>query len=250
MNALAYFFRTPMDPDSGLVLFSTVHILMIALMLAGCAAIYLLRTRIRKDARVHAWIKWTLFALLLIEQIAFYTWFIVTGRFTWSESLPFYSCRIAMILVLVAFVTPAPRAKAVGIYFGLFGGFLALLLPDLFKYHWPHLQWICFFGGHDLLIWSAAFFLAEGYAFTKESLRNALVGTAFFLLASDLANLLIPDANYAYLMEAPFLADTLRRHLGKVGYILFANLLYLVLILVIYALLHFVQARRAKESME
>lgn len=245
MNGLAYFFRTPMDPDSGLVLFSPLHFLMIAVMLAGCAAIYFLRGRIRKDARVHGGIKWTLFTLLLIEQIAFYAWFIVTGRFTWSESLPFFSCRIAMILVLVAMLRDAPRAKALGVYFGLFGGFLALLLPDLFKYHWPHLQWICFFGGHDLLIWSAAFFLVEGYSFTKESLKNALVGIVLFLLASDVCNLVIPEANYAYLVEPPFLVDTLMGIMGQVGYTIFANLVYVLLIFVIHGIARLFYKRKA-----
>ena len=244
MNSLAYFFRTPMDPDSGLVLFSTVHILMIALMLAGCAAIYLMRTRIREDARVHARVKWTLFTLLLIEQIAFYAWFIITGRFTWSESLPFFSCRIAMILILVAMVTNEPRAKALGVYFGLFGGFLALLLPDLFKYHWPHLQWICFFGGHDLLIWSASFFLAEGYTFTKTTFKHALVGVALYLLASNLCNLLIPDSNYAYVVDAPFLNDFLKGFMGQIGYTIFSNLLYVLLIVVIHFVARFFQNRK------
>ena len=45
MNGLAYFFRTPMDPDSGLVLFSPLHFLMIAVMLAGCDRFFCLDNR-------------------------------------------------------------------------------------------------------------------------------------------------------------------------------------------------------------
>lgn len=244
MNGIAYFFRTEMDPESGLILFSPLHFIMIGVMLAGCASIYFMRHRIKEDVRTRRWIRRTLFTLLLIEQISFYAWFIVTGRFTWSESLPFFSCRIAMILILVAFLTDAPRCRAVGIYFGLFGGCLALLLPDLFKYHWPHLQWFCFFGGHDLLIWSASFFIAEGYTFSKQSLKNALIGTTYFLIASNISNFIIPESNYAYLVKPPFLSDMVMGILGSFGYTIFANLLYLFLIVVIHTIARFFDRRK------
>lgn len=248
MNGLQYFFRTTMDRDSGFVLFSPLHFLLLAVTILGIIAIYRSRKLIRTDEVKRRRIKWTIFTLLLIEQIAFYLWFFVSGRFTWSESLPFYSCRISMILLLIAMVTDEPRSKALGIYFGLFGGFLAMLLPDLFKYHWPHLQWICFFAGHMLMLFAAHFLIVEGYVFDRNSLRGALTGIVAFLLAANLANVSILEANYAYLVEPPFLIETFRRILNPLQYTVLANIVYVLLIFAIYGIAHVIQSLRSKYS--
>ncbi len=235
-----HFFRIPKE-DFIFKVFGPTHLLLIALMVFGCYFIIKHSAEIRNNPILSKKIKNGLFYILLIEQIFFYGWYLFSGVFSFAESLPLYSCRVAMICVLIGFPFNSRKAKAICIYWGIFGGVLAMVYPVLDPYYFPHFTNFTYFVGHLVLLWSAFVFLfVDRYHFTKKDYHYVLAFINIFLTIAFIVDLL-SGGNYSYLVEAPFLTEIF----GKLPL-----LVYTAMVFAAYNLLVFIIYRFGKKLNE
>ncbi len=200
--ALAFFFRHEAD-DFVFPMFSLQHI---AILLCAAAGVFCI---IKYRARLHAWkaLPYWMAVSLIVVQTLLYGWFMTGDAAIRAAGLPLYHCRIAELAMIFALLSKWTFAKSISIYLGGYGSIVALLIPVMEAFRFPHITNFAYFLGHTLMIWTVTYLLAAAdYAFTKAELIKIVI----FL---NLANLVILAANpalrmnYAYFEFSPIFTE-------------------------------------------
>ena len=227
MESLQYFFRGEYD---GYVFkaFSPLHFAILAVMFLGIGLIVkkadYLRTESGKKYRR------LLFTVLLIEQIMQYSWYFLVGTFTLGDSLPLYICRTAILSILLAFATGNRKTETISVYWGLFGGVLASVVPVIYPFSFPHFTNFSYFIGHLFMVWSVTWFIAvEKYRFTRPGLVFILIFTNLFNVGMYFLNPLI-NGNYSYFTFSPVLWEVF----SQMDHRLYASILFILYNLLIF----------------
>lgn len=229
-DRLSYFFRGTWE-DYQFQAFTPVHFLLLAVALAGVLLIVRHRQTLRRDDR--RILRKALLTGLVLEQLFQYGWYILAGTFTTGDGLPLYICRTAILALILAFLTDKPRIRSLAVYWGTFGGVLALAIPVIYPMRFPHITNFTYFGGHTVMVWSVAHLLAvDGHRLDRRGLRFSLVFTNLFNLAVFLLNPSL-NGNYSYFEFAPVLPELFAR-LPRSVYVGLVFLTYNLLILLIH----------------
>lgn len=141
--------------------------------------------------------------ILLFQTFFLHFWFIQNGTFTLQESLPFYLCRISVILSIIMTWKGSYNVFEVVYFWGLAGATQALLTPDVSGFTFPHWMYIQFFVSHGGIVIAVFFMiLAYDYRPTFHSLKKAYKYSMLYLVSISVINHLI-HANYSYLSGKP-----------------------------------------------
>lgn len=223
---MRYFFRG--NPDGVYFkMFTPIHFLLLALTILGIYLIYKYRDRLQED-KISKIFKNTIGIVLALQQIILYLWYIYTGYSGIKESLPLYNCRLAVIFAVLALFTGKKIFKSLAVYWGVYGGILALIVVVGDPFLFPHYTMVSFFVCHILLLWSCFYFLfVEKYELNKKNLKFTLQFTTIFHLILLIFNISI-GANYDYLIEPPIF---------KSYFSLMPQLLYSFIAIIIFNLL-------------
>lgn len=230
MNFLEYFVRSKTDGFS-IKIFSPFHIFMIIILLA-----FIIFTASFKNKSETAKLKFKkiLGYTMIITQTVIYIWFVWSKTFTIQESLPMYSCRLVILFYIYDIFVGNKYIKKVSIYWGLMGGILAMCVPDLYPYNFPHITNFHFFIFHYCILIAATFYIVvDDVKLTKKDLIYTLKFTLIYNICLLIFNLLIsipyPVANYGFLVNPPAVIANLVPLRGVV-YMIIAQLLYLIAI--------------------
>lgn len=202
MNYINYFFRGTPD-DYIFPTGSLEHWLIIAIILTGIDLIIRYRDKLR-ILKYKNIFKFSMIIMLTMQQIILYLWYGFSGFFTIHEGLPLYNCRVAIILTIFAFITNKDFYKDICCYWGITGATLALALPTVDPFTFPHYTIFSFFLGHILLLWSGVYFLiVEKHYISKKGLASILLFTNTYHIAIYAFDK-ITNSNYCYLIKPPF----------------------------------------------
>ncbi len=180
--------------------FSIPHI-MITLAVICCA---MLLWKKREQLTKKSAIKILLVTMLTIQVFLLYYWYITTGYSGLNESLPLYNCRVAILFTIAALLTENKIAKNIACYWGLGGGIIAILLPNMDPFSWPHVTQLSFFMGHFALLLSSLYiFMTDNMTFNKKSLINILIFSTTFHILVALLNFRM-KSNYCMVYQFPF----------------------------------------------
>lgn len=236
---LGYFFRGAWE-DYVFPIFSPLHLFLLLVLVAGILLIAVFREKIRKDPK--RTLRNFLLGGLILEQITQYSWYALAGTFTLGDGLPLYICRTAIPAIILAYLTGNYYAKTLSVFWGSFGGFLAVLFPVIYPFYFPHLTNFTYFMGHFIMVWSVVYFLtAENYQFTKKGLAFALVFTNLFNYFVYRLNPLV-NGNYSYFAYPPVFRELFGR-LSAGNYAMLVFLIYNLLILLIYLIGRLAESR-------
>lgn len=199
INFLQQFFRHQPDGALSMTSFDSTHLLLLTVALVGCLFIagdYYLIFKQDKFKKILAY-------TLIAQQAIMYAWhFSASEHFNLAEALPLYNCRIAIFCAIIGLLTSSKPARMITIYWGLFGGIVALIVinPDPFLF--PHWGYVSYFVGHIVLLWSSVYFAKTNRLADFGSLRQILVITNVFHIAIIGFNYLA-NTNYCYLNQLP-----------------------------------------------
>lgn len=194
---MRHFFR--INPDGYVFkLFSPIHILTLVALVLGLFIILMLYRK--GDVRLKPIAK-VLFVALLIEQFLLYFWYFFLMGFDPVQALPLYSCRIAMLAIILSVIIKSDSLLLFGGYLGFPGGILALISPVLDNFSYPHLTNFTYFLGHLLLCWLCFIILVEK-AGTKKQLSKVVIYTVLFFIITYFVDIHY-GANYSYMLWAP-----------------------------------------------
>ncbi len=231
---MTYFFRG-IEDGMPMTWYGTVHIALLLFWLLGMASIVAYKKHISKYFKNDLLLK--IFAgILLADQIILYSWQFGSGYFNWHMSLPLYHCRVGTVLIIIATFSNNTWAKAVGIYWAILGSLMAMLLPDMYLFKFPHYTNFQFFVVHILLGFMVMYTIAvQNYCFPKKDLKRVFIFSNIFNICVAAFNICMrpyfPSINYAFMYEVP---PMLKSSLNFPLYI------YLPVILLLYNVITFV----------
>lgn len=213
-------------------MFGKVHLLMLAIFFVGIYMIYKGYFGLRDKNKNKKFMNTMLF-ILLIDQIVLYAWQIGSGYFNWAMSLPLYHCRICVWFLIIGIYFDKDLIKTIGIYWGTLGSFLAMLVPDPYKFSFPHYTNFQFFIVHILMGWVISdLVFRKKYIPNKNENVRALIFTNFFNLALIIFDLSMrkywPKANYGYMIELPVANDLLPNSIQPLVMFLMFNFVMLI----------------------
>ncbi len=141
--------------------------------------------------------------LMAIQQILLYSWYITGGSFSFKESLPLYTCRIAIIISIFMLLNPKQWMVDLVYFWGFTGSFIALISPDTSTFTYPHFMFFQYFVGHGLLIFTSIYMIKiKKFDIDIKSFFRVLKITSIYIIAIIPINY-ITEGNYAYLSGKP-----------------------------------------------
>lgn len=217
------------EPDGwALKLMSLPHIVIMAVVFALSIYVWKRRDYFNK----HDILRKPLIVTLFLQFSILYSWYALSGYTGIRESLPLYNCRLAIILTCVALLTKNRLAQLIACYWGLAGGIIAVVLPSMDPFSWPHYTQISFFVGHLALLIGVLYVIAiDKPKFNLDSLRTMFFFSTIYHSVVAIIDYGL-DTNYCYLKKFPF-GDLPFVESNTISYTIFAILMHnFVLVLV------------------
>lgn len=214
--------------------FSTEHWFILALLLVMILALYFCRNIISSKPVVRSIIKWLLIIALVLPEICLQIWYVTSGIWDRTSSLPLELCSLTMFLSAIMLITNSRKIYPLVYFAGIGGALQAVLTPSL-DYPFPHFRFFHFFVAHLAIIVAPLFMTwIQGYRPTWRSIGWTMLFLNAAALIVGLINLFV-GSNYMYLMNkpsTPSLLDLLGPH---PFYLLVEEMFALVLFIVMYA---------------
>lgn len=245
-----YMFRGEADGFAFPVL-SPLHMLFIFLTIFLLVGIVALRSYMDAHPRTQRAIEIALGVVLLSIQGVYYFWYVYSGTYTLSASLPLYTCRAASFIGPLALFTRNRVLKIISIYWGFYA-FFALLSPSLDAFSFPHITNFIFWSAHICLVCMCAvqIFWGEGYDFDASEFKAMMVFMAVYLVISYPIDMGL-QGNYHFFVQAPLAADLLAK-LPHYLYFMVVISMYLLITYITYvlgsAVVRLVHAQEEKEK--
>lgn len=214
------------------VLFSTQHWVAIILVVLLNLSFLILR-RNAKPETLRVW-RYTMAAILVVNEAMWHIWNLVTGQWTVQTMLPLHLCSVFVFLSAYMLVTRSYTIYEFAYFLGIGGAMQAILTPDLGIYAFPHFRYFQVFVSHGLIVTAPIYMtLVEGFRPTWRSYGKVLVWSNVYMLFVGVVNALI-GSNYMFIAhkpETPSLIDMLG---PWPWYILALEAIGFVLFLVLY----------------
>ena len=139
----------------------------------------------------------------VLQLLALYSWYVGFG-IPFSNSLPFYHCRLAMFAVV--FLPDKWRSKQYFALLGASGAVFALVYPVFDPYDFPHITSFSFLIGHYALLVNSLVYLMNHY--DKTLLKKYMIVAYTFILNLFLVEVnQVTGGNYGLLNKTPFIPD-------------------------------------------
>ncbi len=221
MNFIDYYFRNGPE-DFKFKIFGLTHIFILTFTFLGTYFIYKNRNYLKEHANLYKIILKIIALLVLFEQVSFLYFYFFKTNYGLEEGLPLFTCRIALYTAFFGIILNSSKLKGVTCYFGIIGGILAVIYPDMYDYAFPHALYVDFFLEHIIILWASCLFIfVEDFSFSKDEFVYALFFTNIFLAISLVINYLL-DSNYAYLARPPFAIEFFQ----KIPYPIFVIIIF------------------------
>ena len=137
----------------------------------------------------------------ILQLLALYSWYL-GFQIPFSNSLPFYHCRLAMFAVV--FLPDKWKSKQYFALLGASGAVFALLYPVFDPYDFPHITSFSFLIGHYALLINSLVYLMNRYDKTLLKKYKIIVYTFILNLFLVGVNQVI-GGNYGLLNKTPFI---------------------------------------------
>ena len=139
----------------------------------------------------------------VLQLLALYSWYI-GFQIPFSNSLPFYHCRLAMFAVV--FLPDKWKSKQYFALLGASGAVFALVYPVFDPYDFPHITSFSFLIGHYALLVNSLVYLMNHY--DKSLLKKYMIVAYTFILNLFLVGVnQVTGGNYGLLNKTPFIPD-------------------------------------------
>jgi len=191
-------------------LFGLPHI--IALTIAAIAISSLYYLRYLSDYRLNLKFRYTLAAILIINELGWHCWNYFTGQWTIRKMLPFHMCTVMVWLSAILLITQNCTIYEFVYFLGIGGASQTILTPDVGQYGFPHYRFFHIFISHGSIILAALFMtIVEKYRPFGKSLVKIILGANAYMILIYFVNVLV-GSNYMFTVhkpETPSLLDLL-----------------------------------------
>ena len=120
MNIFNYFFRS-VPENTKFASFGKMHIF---ILIIGFLISYLIIKKLQVNRNFELIVAF----VLLIQQITLYSWYHISNYNPFTEGLPLYHCRVAILALALGLIFKINLLLNIGAYWGIFGSISALLV--------------------------------------------------------------------------------------------------------------------------
>ncbi len=218
------------DPGIPFHMWDLTHIFTIGIIIFVLVTVYMLRQQLTPYRRI---IRITIGILLIFSRLSLDFWYVKTGEWTLSSSLPLELCSIASLISGIMLLTKSRFLFEV-LYFIAIGGAMQAILTPALDFGFPQYRYIQFFADHTMLM-LAPLILMWFYHFklTWKSVGKAFVTINVIAGIVFLTNQLI-GANYMFLTKKPSTASLLDVLGPYPYYLLSLEAIVLIIFVVLY----------------
>ena len=218
-NGLQYFFRTAEDPG-----YVQNHYLLLASILAW-AIIFLVAYKkdiTKMNTAAIRFIGFSLFSL----QVLITLWFVFARHSAVKDSMPLYFCRMSSLIIGFNLMRNKISGKVTNFFavFSVVGASIALLVPDMEKYNFPHITGVSYIMIHSLLLLSAMYVVKKSD--TLLSRNEIMEMTGFIVIPIHMFNKIF-ETNYSYTVHLPSILGVIPSALS-VGFIYITTVLIMI----------------------
>jgi hypothetical integral membrane protein (TIGR02206 family) len=187
------------------VIFGPAHLVALGLLaLLNLSFIYFRRVESPGGRKAF---RYTVAAILLVNESLWHWWNWYTGQWTIQTMLPLHLCSVMVFLSAIMLVTKNYSLYEFLYFLGIGAALQAVLTPDAGIYGFPHFRFFQALISHGLIVSSAVYMtVVEGFRPTLKSMRNVLVGGNLYMLAVAVVNWLI-GSNYLFIAHKPATAS-------------------------------------------
>jgi hypothetical integral membrane protein (TIGR02206 family) len=214
------------------ILFGTGHLIGLGIVLLVNVGLFFFGKGM--SDRTRRIFRYSLAALLIVDEIGWHAWNYSTGQWTIQTMLPLHLCSILVFLSAYMLVKRSYAVYEFAYLLGIAGALQALLTPDAGMYGFPHFRAFQVLISHGAIITAAVFMtVAEGFRPTPASLKRVFIGSNLYLLGVGFVNWAI-GSNYLFIAHKPETASLLDVLPPWPWYILFIEGLGIAFMLLLY----------------
>lgn len=194
--------------------------------------------------------RYTLAAILVVDELLWHGWNVYIGEWTVQTMLPLHLCSVLVWLNAAMLVFEVYSIYEVAYLLGIAGALQALLTPDAGIYGFPHFRAFQVMVSHGTIIVSTIYMTAvEGYRPTPKSILRVLVVANLYMVGVFFLNLAI-GSNYLFIAHKPETASLLDVLPPWPWYILYVQAIGWVMVGLFYLpfLIRDLRARRATRA--
>lgn len=187
--------------------FSASHIGALLLFIAAVLLLYRCRHWLQPKKR-NRYGRYVLLGLLILSEAALNIWYMSTGIFHVSNTLPFELCSISLYMCVLMLLLRSKKILQIVYFTGIAGALQALLTPAL-DYPFPHFRFIQFFTAHIAIILAVLYMVWVEHAKPAwKSIGCAMLFLNVLLVIVGGINY-ITGGNYMFLARKPETASLL-----------------------------------------
>jgi hypothetical integral membrane protein (TIGR02206 family) len=178
--------------------FGPAHLAVIGAVPALAAVLAWMQRRLPAGSRV---IRYSLAVLLLVNFIAYYAGFALSGEPLFPGHLPLELCDVSVIVVIAVLVTMKPAVFDVAYYWALAGAGNALFTPNFAQASW--FVWVQYFVSHGLIVVATLYLIWSRQARPRPgSVARAMVATNLYAVIPGVWDY-VYQTDYMYLRDKP-----------------------------------------------
>ena len=213
-------------------LFGTAHLVALGIVILAILLIVIFGKRANEKTRKT--IRYTLAAILIVDEIGWHVWNSANGTWTIQTMLPLHLCSVFVFLSAFMLVTRNYTIYEFAYFLGIAGASQALLTPDAGIYGFPHYRFFQVMLSNGCIMAAALYMtFVEGYRPTWKSLKKVLIGANIYMMAVFFFNLAI-GSNYLFIAHKPGTASLIDLMPAWPWYILVIELLGMAVSLLLY----------------
>jgi hypothetical integral membrane protein (TIGR02206 family) len=214
------------------ILFGPAHLLALSIVVVINVLIYQFRSRFSERGKLA--FRWSLAALLLIDEAAWHYWNWSAGKWSLQETLPLHLCSILVFASAVMLIRRSYRIYEFAYLLGLGGATQALLTPDAGVYGFPHFRAFQVIVSHGSIVTAALYMtFVEGWRPYWKSVKNVFIWMNVYMVFVGSVNALL-GSNYLFIARKPDTASLIDFLGPWPWYILSLELVGLMLCLLLY----------------
>jgi hypothetical integral membrane protein (TIGR02206 family) len=221
--------------------FSMPHIMTLILFFLTCFLFVYFRKNLKSYQNI---IKWTLFTTLVLCEVSFHLWLILTNQWEVAD-LPLQLCSLSTFLSLFLFLKPNQKVFNLLFFIGVLPAILSMVTPDI-VYQFPHFRFLKYFLHHSAIPLAVLYFiLFEGYRVPLKAILTGFITLNIIAVPVFFLNILL-DTNFFFL-ASPSETETILSFFGS-GIMYYVNLeiVGLIVFIITYIPMGILQIRENK----
>ncbi len=181
-------------------LFGPTHLAALGLVLLINVALFFWR---KPSEAAKRRFRYTLAAVLLLDELILHIWYITNGLWSVKTMLPFHLCAVLVYASSFMLITKNRVVYEFCYFLGIAGALQALLTPDNGIYNFPHWRYLSVFISHGSIVTAAIYMtVVEGFRpYWRSALRTWVI-LHLYAIPILVLNLLI-GSNYLFINRPP-----------------------------------------------